>query len=106
MNRPLLQVTELSENATGSARFSIWDTVIGSAARVGDLATVRFAIDSLLNLIPFGAHANIQARIRLRLLWAAKDVRALADLRDINVIIPENPLRIAGLTPTDPRFLV
>lgn len=96
----------IAVDAKGSARYAVWDTMIAAAIRVGDVQTIRHAVQAVQALPPLDSSANIFDRLRKRILLASSEIACVRDLRDVHIIVPVNPLRISTLLPDDPQFLV
>lgn len=102
----LVDLGRIAADAKGSARYAVWDTMIAAAIRVGDVQTIRHAVEAVQVLPQLDSSANIFERLRKRLLLASAEIACVRDLRDVPIIVPVNPLRISALLPDDPQFLV
>jgi hypothetical protein len=102
----LVDLDRIAVGANRSARYAVWDTMIAAAIRVGDVQTIRHAVQAVQALPPLDTSANIFERLRKRILLASAEIPCVRDLRDVPIIVPVNPLRISALVPNDPQFLV
>lgn len=102
----LTDLGRIALSATGSARYAVWDTMIAAAIRVGDVQSIRHAVQSVQALPPLDSSANIFDRLRKRILLASAEIACVRDVRDAAIIVPVNPLRISALLPDNPQFLV
>lgn len=80
------------------------DSIIHSAIRVGDLETIRSAVESVDWPTVRGA-PNLTYRLSERLKVAAR-LPGLKDVADISIPGVEHPLRMAGLVPRNIDFLL
>lgn len=97
----LMTVLEQSEP---TARIAMWDSIVASASRVGDTETVRQAATAASLLSQTGA-VNLLHRLKLHLAVAAR-LPGLWELRDVQIEVPQDPLRRPELIPRHVEHLV
>jgi hypothetical protein len=88
----------------GGVDLAALDSIIHSAIRVGDLETIRSAVESVDWPTLRGA-PNLTYRLSGRLKAAAR-LPGLKDIADISIPGVEHPLRMAGLVPRNIDFLL
>lgn len=99
----LTKLVELLSDAPASARFTVLDTIIASAIRVGDVQTIKDAVESM-DWSPTPVAANVLYRLHGRLNEAAK-LPGLSSLSTIPLRVASDPLR-ERVVPERLKFLL
>lgn len=102
--RALEDVDTILGGIAPGARVAVWDSIVVAAIRVGDTTTIRQAVDAVSEL-PGRAAPNLMRRLSLHLALAAR-LPGLAELREVDLAIPHDPLSRAELLPRRADYLV